>query len=362
MNCSQIARRLTWIVCSLLISACSAKHIPVPAGVIPEQTSLVSEDEQYGHEVLNNLTEQYPLDRDDGRINRVRDVVDRLTKAAKADKNPWNSYVLVGDDVKNAAATRGNYIFVWTGILKSVNNDAELATILAHEIGHVLAGHTAPDPSEETNKIISGIAGQAAGGIVGNQGLAGPVSDLAELIVRASLEALLVNPGSQLKEYEADQIGLFIMSDAGYDPQEAINFWSRIQNDPDFRNSTLEFLSSHPNTSERLKRLTEQLGAAEERYQATRGIKSSGKKTYASLKSSPPAPYTGGAKKDGSGNYWKVMEPAVSVFSEADKNSALKQTLKKGDLVKVLALRDRWLEINDPVQGYVQSKYLAPED
>jgi len=76
-----------------------------------------------------------------------------------------------------------------------------------------------------------------------------PVSQLAELIVRASLEAILVNPDQQGKELEADQIGIFMMADAGYDPQEAIDFWQHVQGDPDFSSSPLEFMSSHPSST-----------------------------------------------------------------------------------------------------------------
>lgn len=342
----------------VFLSACGAKRVPVPPGIIPEQSALAAEDEQYGHEVLNNLTEQYPLDRDDARINRVRDLVDKLTKAAKADRQPWNSYVLVGDDFKNAAATRGNYIFVWTGILKSTNNDAELATILSHEIAHVLAGHTAEDPADETNRIIAGIAGAATGGLVGSRGLSGPVSDLAELIVRASIEALLVNPDSQEKEYEADQVGLYILADAGFNPDEAIGFWTRIQNDPDFQSSPIEFLSSHPSTAGRLERLVGQLDAAKERYRIARGGKPS-RPSVASRNpssSTPPTSVTGTGK-----DYWKVMESSIKVFAEADKNSKSVDTLRKGEKVKAIALIDRWLEITEPVKGFVQSKYLSPE-
>ncbi len=341
---------LFWMI--LAFGACASKRIPVPPGVVPEQISVYAEDEQYGHEVLNNLTEQFPLDRDDARINRVRDVVDKLTKAAKADKNPWNAYVLVGNDFKNAAATRGNYIFVWTGMLSHVNNDAELATILSHEIGHVLAGHTASDPAEETNRIIAGIAGAATSGIVGNYGLGGPVADIAEMIVRASIEAILINPDSQVKELEADQIGLFIMADAKYNPDDAIQFWTRIQNDPDFSGSPIEFLSSHPSTQDRLSKLIAILPDAQDRYYASTGKK----------KPNPTSKTPNSKQNKSGGNFWKVMEAKVDVYKDSDRYSDLISTLNKGQKVKVIALRDRWLEIQEPVNGFVQSRYLAPDE
>ena len=344
-------RFLLYLLIGLMFSACASARKPVPAGVIPQQSTVYSEDEKYGHEVLSNLTKKYPLDRDDDRILRVRDIVDRLTRAVGAEKNPWHVYVLVGDDFKNAAATRGNYIFVWTGILRTAQNDAELATILSHEIAHVLAGHTAPDPAEETNRIIAGIAGIATSSVVAQQGLAGPISDLTELIVRASLEALLVNPDTQNKELEADQIGLFMMADAGYDPQDAINFWRRVESDPDFRGSPVEFLSSHPSSRKRVEQLSKLLEPAKERYAAA-GLRPPAASTYLASERKNSYSY--------SGEYWEVLESSVQVFVEANLDSKILESFKKGIKVKVVAIRGRWLEISEPVSGYVQSRYLAP--
>lgn len=351
------------LVLAISLGACASSRKPVPPGVVPTQAAVLAEDEKYGHEVLSNLTERYPLDRDDARILRVRDLVEKLTRAAKADNNPWHVYVLVDDNFKNAAATRGNYIFVWTGILRTVQNDAELATILSHEIGHVLAGHTESDPAEETNRIIAGIAGIATSSVLGNQGLGGPASDLAELIVRASLEALLVNPDTQDKELEADQIGLFMMADAGFDPAEAINFWQRIQSDPDFRGFPLEFLSSHPSSLTRVERLSSQLPAASERYRIA-----TGKQSRPLVRNNPdPAvskteavPVVSVSTHNGATETWEVMESSVKVFASADSNGRAIDSVSKGVKVSVVGIKNRWLEINQPVQGYVQSKFLAP--
>ena len=62
----------------------------------------------------------------------VRDLVDMLANAAHASSSPWNVYVLRGDDVINAAATRGNFVFVWTGMLQAAYSDAELSSVLAY--------------------------------------------------------------------------------------------------------------------------------------------------------------------------------------------------------------------------------------
>lgn len=361
----QIVPKIFLILILLFIAACSASRKPIPTGVVPEQGDVHSQDEQYGQEVLNQLTQQYPLDRNDQRINRVREVVERLTKAARADHNQWHVHVLVGDEVKNAAATRGNFIFVWTGILKTVQSDAELATILSHEIGHVLAGHTAPDPSEEVNRIIAGMAGVATGTVVAGigRGLGGPVSDLAELIVRASLEALLVNPGSQDKELEADQIGIFMMADAKYNPQDAIQFWDRVKYDPDFSNSALEFLSSHPSSGERVEKLRHLLKEAELRYQAALAGKPPPYPTDITrldLKSSQSSSSPERINSIKTDNSWIVVEEIVNVYTTPSNNSEQVGQLKAGTKVQVNGIDGRWLELISPIRGYVIGHDLAP--
>jgi metalloendopeptidase OMA1, mitochondrial len=251
----------------LIVFGCTTPRRPIPAGEIPRVASVSAADEEYGQQVLDGLAKHYPLDRSDARINRVRDIVDRLTRAAGADHEPWHVYVFRDPQMKNAAATRGNYVFVWSGMIDSVRNDGELGTILAHEIGHVLARHTMPNPSEQVNQIISGVAGRAAREMLARQGGGiGAAAGVAELVISQSMQALIVNPEAQRKELEADQIGLFLMADAGYNPDDAIAFWQRAKNDPQFGNSALEFLSTHPSSTRRLQQLERLLPDAQARY------------------------------------------------------------------------------------------------
>lgn len=252
---------------AFLLTSCTSTRIPVKIGDVPPPAELSIQDEEYGQQVLDQITDSTPLDRDDGNVNRVRDIVDRITAAANADQQPWHVYVLKDDSVKNAAATRGNYVFVWTGILSSVRSDGELACILAHEIGHVLAKHTAPNPAEEANQMITGTVGDIADSVIGSASGYGIAGSLANMIITSSLNAFLVNPNAQRLEYEADQIGIFLMADAGYDPEDAVRFWTRAKDDPDFGKSTLQFLSTHPSSDDRLIRLQKMLPESLRRYQ-----------------------------------------------------------------------------------------------
>lgn len=250
----------------LIVLIGCATRAPIDPTHLPTLNAVTEEDELYGHEVLSELVDRYALDTNDKRINRVRDIVDKITEANNLDQDPWHVYVLLDDDFKNAAATRGNYVFVWTGMLKLLHDDAELATVLSHEIGHVVAGHTMPSPAEEVQHMIGGIAGMVASGVVSAQGPGyGGLGDLAGSLVQSLFETVLLNPESQRQELEADTVGMFLMADAGYDPAVAVDLWQRLSDDPEF-SSTIEFLSTHPNTENRVENLKAHLAEASANY------------------------------------------------------------------------------------------------
>lgn len=260
-------RILFYFFILLSFYSCATGRIPVTPGTIPKQEATITpKDQKYGSQVLTELSKQYPISQDSKYIDRVDNIVIRLTDAIKADTNPWQTHVLQGDDIVNAAATRGNYIFVWTGMLKRAADDAELASVIAHEIGHVLATHTMPTPGEQANAAMGGIAGVITQEIITAKG-GGALGQLGGQIVSDLLSALISNPQSQKLELEADHIGLFIMARAKYDPRKALDFWKKLKNDPNFsNNSTLEFLSTHPATDTRIIELNKLLPQALEIY------------------------------------------------------------------------------------------------
>ncbi len=300
--------RILCIAASLIIIGCGPSRPPVPPGEIPPASLVSPTDEQYGQQVLSALMKEFPLERDDATINRVRDLVDRLTTAAGATKDPWHVYVLRADNVTNAAATRGNFVFVWTGMLRTARNDGELVAVLAHEIGHVLAMHTSPTPQEETASIMAQVTGEVTGRIVAVQGPYGPLGQLAGMLAQEALKAIIVNPESQRKEFEADQIGLFLMADAGFNPDDAISLWTTMANTEGAASGTMSFLSSHPASDERLEQLRALLPAARERYQTALSLPP--QKTSKRRPQFEPDTFSRGTERPQQrGNEWTVDDP-----------------------------------------------------
>lgn len=394
---------LALILVGNLLSGCSASRLPIASDTIPPPRSVTVEEEQYGHQILNELSEQYQVDYSDPRLDQVKRVVDKLTNAAGAKADPWHIYLFKDSKMKNAAATRGNHVFIWTGMLDSVQNDDELAAILGHEIAHVLAGHTEPDPDEEIKKMLIQIGAMAAGIAVSsatrNPMISGSLGDLTSSATEAIGNGMFVNPFAKSLEFEADQIGLTLMAEAGYDPNRAIDFWTRVQGNPDFT-SGISFLSTHPSSEDRLVRLRELLPAALQRYSRATGKAvapdpipavhpvppPSPSKSAATSWPSPAAPSisahknTTGAPRSGDsfdvrGNSpplqsptpssnlerWRVLPPRAILYKSPQTSSKKLGEFNADALIEAAQAKKGWLEVFSPDHGYVRSGDVEPD-
>lgn len=248
------------------LTSCTQARTPVPVGTIPEAKSPSVADEQYGHKAFGEITKQYELTYDHPRYNELQEVVKKITSTINADKDPWHIYLLKADNVRNAGATRGNHIFVWTGMLNYTQNSNELAAIMAHEIAHVLAGHTDADQHEKMRELLIGLGSFAIGAVAANATGIGNVGQIASQLGKKVGEGLFLNPYSQSKENEADQIGLFLMAKSKYDPQAAIDFWQRASTDSSFGGPGGSFFSTHPSSADRMQSLSKILPQAQAIY------------------------------------------------------------------------------------------------
>ncbi len=353
------------------LTGCGTGRPVTPPGEIPRAPFVTPEDEDYGQQVLGELTQRHPLDRTDAYINRTRDIVERLARAARAEKSPWHVYVLSGDDVVNAAATRGNYVFVWTGMLLKAQTDGELATVLAHELGHVLAGHTMPTPAEEAAAIMAEVSGQVVSGVL-SQTQYGIFADLAGMLVQTAIAAMVVNPASQANESEADQIGFFLMADASYDPRDALSLWGKLARESSSSSAALSFLSSHPTSESRLQDLEAHLPDAIKRYEQSKANQRSGAtsvpgnrapKPSAKAPKTPPAKSPGKQKKaprDTQNNddnpergRWYVITESEAVRTDPDTNAPVVVTLRRGDTVTSDFRIGSWYKLSEPSNGFI---------
>ena len=159
----------------------------------------------------------------------------------------WEFNLIQDDKTVNAWCMPGGKVAVYTGILPYTKNEAGLATVMAHEVGHAIAKHGNERMSQSLLAAMGGIALSVA---LSNQSAGTRNLYLAAYGAGASLGILL--PYSRLQESEADRIGLMIMARAGYDPREAIPFWERMNSQAEKGTRPPEFLSTHPAPSSRI--------------------------------------------------------------------------------------------------------------
>ena len=170
----------------------------------------------------------------------------------------WSA-ALVKSDVPNAFCLPGGKIVVFTGILPITRNEAGLAAVMGHEIAHATARHGAQRIFQ--NELVQ----TAMSGMQGSLAELDPGQQRAILgVLGAGVQYGLVLPYGRDHENEADKMGLMYMARAGYDPEEALRFWQRMEeaggaNPP-------EWASTHPSHGTRIQRLRELLPAAMEQY------------------------------------------------------------------------------------------------
>ncbi|MEQ1678587.1 MAG: M48 family metallopeptidase, partial [Chitinophagaceae bacterium] len=189
----------------------------------------------------------------------VRRVGQRITKAVDtyyADKGmtdklagfKWE-YNLVDDKTVNAWCMPGGKIVVYTGILPVTQNEAALAAVMGHEVSHALLQHG-------NQRMSSGLL-QQLGGVALSVAVANKPQETQNLFMTAygvGSNVAVMLPFSRKHELEADRYGLIWTAMAGYNPQEAIGLWERMEK-LSAGQKPPEFLSTHPSEGRRIDQL-----------------------------------------------------------------------------------------------------------
>lgn len=236
----------------MLVAGCSAEQLAGLNFVSPQ------EEQQLGLQTWHRLRQERPPSRNPALQAALQRVGSRIVAANGGKPQNWEFVVFQGPEV-NAFALPGGKVGVYEGMFNVAQNDAQLAAVVGHEIGHVNAHHTAERVSaaeaEQIGLQLAGIALQ-----LGNIGYANQIAAL----LGAGLEYGVLLPYSRQQEYEADRLGMEYMARAGYPPQEALTFWMNMQHAGGARPP--EFLSTHPSGENRIAAIREFLPAAEQIY------------------------------------------------------------------------------------------------
>ncbi|HLP92356.1 MAG TPA: M48 family metallopeptidase [Nostocaceae cyanobacterium] len=234
---------------SVAISLCLTTPLPGKAldllplifqGVQVIQLSNVSNRQEVdlGKQMNQELQKEVVISKNRALTSYVDQIGQKLAASSSRNSIPY-TFQVVEDDSVNAFATMGGFIYVNTGLLKTAANEAELASVIAHELGHIEGKHALKQIRQSA--IASGVATLA--GVDRNQ------------IVGLGVELALRRPRSRQDEYDADKRGLKALSNAGYAQSAMISFMEKLMG----QGSVPTILSTHPNTGDRIKALQKQI-------------------------------------------------------------------------------------------------------
>ncbi len=194
-----------------------------------------------GQQTNQSLQGQVKISHNQALTNYVNQIGQRLARNS-ARPNIKYTFQVVEDDNINAFATMGGFVYVNSGLIKAADNEAQLAGVIGHEIGHIAGRHS-------LQHIKQAAIAQGASSLLGVD---------QDKLVQIGVQVALTLPNSRQDEYDADRRGLTTMIQSGYAPSAMPEFMKKLISG----NSAPEFLSSHPAVTERVSNLQRMIPAA----------------------------------------------------------------------------------------------------
>lgn len=292
-NCLRLpfAARQCILVCALLVCVCS---IGCKTTAISGRRQLVMISEQQenhmGQQAYEEVLAEEKISTNQHYIDMVNRVGKRIAAVSGRDDFDWE-FRVIESPAMNAFALPGGKVAIYEGIMPMCENEAGLAVVMSHEIAHAIARHGGERMTQQN--MVNGF-----GKVVeyASQNREQKQRDRIRALYGMGSQYGFVLPYSRKHESEADQIGLILMSRAGYDPTEAPKFWKRFGQ----ANSEkpMEFFSTHPSDERRSADLQAMLPEAYKEYESAPEMYALGKpiitpgtlNTEALAKQTPAAP------------------------------------------------------------------------
>ena len=239
-------RLTSLIICLVMITACATS----PTGRSQLAFMPESQMSQMGAQAFSTIKKDTPVDRDTVTNSYVQCVARAITREVGG---RWEVLVF-RDDAANAFALPGNKIGVYTGLLGVAENQDQLATVLGHEVAHVLSQHS-------NERVSQKFAVEQGLGLI--NAIASPQSGTGQTLMGllgVGAEYGILMPYSRVQESEADILGLDLMAKAGFDPRASVKLWVNMGRAGS--GQPPEFLSTHPSHSTRIRDLNAHMPVA----------------------------------------------------------------------------------------------------
>jgi len=221
-----------------------------------------SDEMKLGLTAFDQMKGEMPISKDAAMNQLVQEVGKRIAAVAELPNAQWE-FVVFDSEQANAFCLPGGKVGVYSGILPITKTEAGLATVIGHEVAHAVARHGG-------ERVSTSMAVQAVGGVASE--LSNRLSDpqVKQAVVSAYGLGATVGvelPFSRKQESEADYIGLLYMARAGYDPEEAVEFWERFaEYSQSAGGGAVWFLRTHPLDEDRIRKLQEWMPEAKAQY------------------------------------------------------------------------------------------------
>jgi predicted Zn-dependent protease len=210
------------------------------------------QDVQLGQESAAQVRKQMTVIQDPVLTEYVNRVGKRLTASRETQESGFPfTFEVVADPSINAFALPGGPMFINTGLLRAVDNEAQLAGVMGHEMSHVILRH---GTNQASKRNLIQLPAVLAAQMAGNGSMAG---QLAQLGIGLGANSVILK-FSRTAESQADLMGSHIMSEAGYDPQEMARFFHKLNAQG---GHGIQFLSDHPNPDNRERAIQQEARA-----------------------------------------------------------------------------------------------------
>ena len=256
---------LPLILAPLLLTGCGSPIVNPVTG--QSERSVMSESDEIaeGQKAHNQVLQEYGVVKNTRLQAYVNDLGQRLARQSHRSQLQWHFTLLDSPEI-NAFALPGGYVYVTRGIMAYMENEADLAGVMGHEIGHVTARHGAQRATREQNAGLGVLAASVLGAVLESQGIAG-AGQVASQVSQTAAAGYIATYGRD-QELQADSLGAEYLSRSNFDPRNMVSVISVLKNQERFAADQARaegraapaqnsWLASHPSNDQRLQTITQ---------------------------------------------------------------------------------------------------------
>lgn len=239
-----------------LLGYCTSKSTNTVTGEKQYVALSPQEEITLGQKSLPEMERQYGrLGTDYESERKVDKIGERIVNIDLIKKTPYkfDFHVISSDKTLNAFALPGGQIFITTGLLKRLKSDAQIAGVLGHEVGHVVARHGAEHIAKQ--KLTQGLIIATD---IATYDPKNPEKGRSRAIIARMIGSMVNMKFGRNDELESDTLGLKFMSESGYNPKAMIGVME-VLNEATKSGYVPEFFSTHPNPKNRIKKIEQNI-------------------------------------------------------------------------------------------------------